>query len=127
MPALNLNQIHFMGGFSISNEKKIRNIIWNAQGYKTGMFIEIIETNYQGWTWTVATRVTYISCMLAFMSNFKKGGASHIVDMEIILSLRKLSITTNARMIQPSRFQVGGPIRVEVRKYQMTRIGRSTR
>ena len=91
------------------------------------MFIEIIETNYQGWTWTVATRVTYISCMLAFMSNLKKGGASHIVDMEIILSLRKLSITTNARMIQPSRFQVGGPIRVEVRKYQMTRIGRSTR
>ena len=40
------------------------------------------------------------------MDNFiylKKNGASHIGDMEILLSLRILSTTTMVRMIQPSK------------------------
>ena len=46
-----------MGEFSIANEKhNIRNIIWNAQGYKTGMFIGIRETDSQGWIWTLNTQ-----------------------------------------------------------------------
>ena len=68
--ALNLNQIRVMGKFSISNEKhNIRNIIWNAQGFKTGMLIVIREADYQGCNWTVATWVTRISCMLDFLVN----------------------------------------------------------
>ena len=56
-PAFNLNQIRVMGEFSIANEKhNIRNIIWNAQGYKTGMFIGIRETDSQGWIWTLNTQ-----------------------------------------------------------------------
>ena len=31
-------------------ENNIRNIIWNAQGCKTGMFVGIIEIDSQGWT-----------------------------------------------------------------------------
>ena len=36
----------------------------------TGMFVGRGETNSQGWTWTVATQVTYIPFILDFMANF---------------------------------------------------------
>ena len=60
-----------MGKISIAiNKHNIRNIIWNIQGYKTAMTIGIREKNSQGWTWTVATWLRYISCMLDFLANF---------------------------------------------------------
>ena len=39
---------------------------------KLSYVIGIIKTNYKGWTWTLARRVTYIYCMFEFMVNFKK-------------------------------------------------------
>ena len=70
---------------------------------KTIMFVGIIETSSQGWTWKVATRVTYITNISAFLANFKKGWGSHIGYISILLSLMILSITPNASMIQPSK------------------------
>ena len=62
-----------MGKLSISIvSHNIRNIIWNAQGLKTVMFVGIGETNYLGWTWTVGTRVTDIPLVLAFLCRFLK-------------------------------------------------------
>ena len=56
-----------MWGFSIANDKhNKRNIIWKYQGCKYGMLVGIIEKNSQGWTGTMATWVTYISCILEF-------------------------------------------------------------
>ena len=40
---------------------------------KAGVFIGIGEENYQGWIWTVATRVTYTPFVLAFLEMFLKG------------------------------------------------------
>ena len=39
------------------------------------MFVVIGETNDQGCTWTVVTRVTHIPFMLAFLANLKKGSS----------------------------------------------------
>ena len=64
----------------------------------------------------VATWLTDAPFMLDFMAKKKE---SHIGDTETLQSLRKLSITSNARMIQPYNVSIGGGgiIRVEVRKY----------
>ena len=60
-----------MGKLSISNENhNIMNITWNVKSGKTGMFFGRVETKSQGWTWKVATQITYIPCILAFMANF---------------------------------------------------------
>ena len=62
-----------MGKLSIATENhNIRNIIWNEKIWKTGMFFGRGETYDQVWTWTMATRVTYIHYMLAFLDNLKE-------------------------------------------------------
>ena len=44
IPALDNNQVLLMGKLSITNENQnIINIIWNAQGLRTGMFVGIGE------------------------------------------------------------------------------------
>ena len=78
-------------------------MIWNVKGCKTVMFIGRRETNSQGWTWRVTTRVIDTPFGLAFLDNLKKD--PHIGDMGTLLSLSKLSITHNASMIQPLRTQ----------------------
>ena len=74
------------------------NVYWNK------------KTNSFGCTWMVATQVTYISCRLDLISNFRKRGwgVSYIGDMIILRSLSKWSITTNYKMIQPSNISCGG-------------------
>ena len=48
-----------MGKFSIANKKhNIRNIIWNDQSVKNGMFVVRVEKNSQGWICVVDTAVT---------------------------------------------------------------------
>ena len=61
-----------MGGLSMANENhNISNTIWKDKGWKTGMFVELGETNNPGWTCMMATWVTDISFMLSFLANFK--------------------------------------------------------
>ena len=68
---LNINIVLVIGKLSIANENhNISNILCNAQGWITGVFVEVGE-KYPGWTWTVAARLTNIPCMLAFLDNFK--------------------------------------------------------
>ena len=60
-----------MGVFSIDNEKhNIINIIWKTQGCNNGKLVVIRETNSQGWIGTMATPVTYISCVLDFQYSY---------------------------------------------------------
>ena len=95
-----------MGKLSTANENhNIRNIIWNAQGWKIGMFVEIGQIYSLDWTWKVATQVIYTPFVFAFMTNLKK--ETHIEDMEILLSLRIWSITPNARMTQTPNISCG--------------------
>ena len=62
-----------MGVLSIANKKRnIKNITLNSQGWKTGILVEIVETNYLDWSWVVATQVTDIPFGLAFRENLKK-------------------------------------------------------
>ena len=84
-----------MEKLSIANDNhNIRNIIWNVQSWKTGMFVGRGWRNYQGWTWTGDNQVTYTPFMLAFLYNFKKGGYTQIGDMAILLSLSILGTKT---------------------------------
>ena len=57
-----------MGKVSMANKNhNIRNMIWNAQGRKTGIFVGTGETNSPDWIWIVATQVTYFPFGLAFL------------------------------------------------------------
>ena len=47
---MNINQVLIIGKLLISNENKnSRNIICNVQGWRTGIFVVIGETNDQSW------------------------------------------------------------------------------
>ena len=59
--ALNLDQTLIIEILSFANENNnIRNIIWNVQGLKTGIYFGIGKINSPGWTWKVTTQVLYI-------------------------------------------------------------------
>ena len=108
IPALSSSQILVVGKFSMANyNHNISNIIYNAQFWKPGMLVGLEETNYPGWNWTVATLVTDIPFMLAFLDNFIKK-EPRIVNVTIIFSLSTWSITPNARIIQPIQYYVFG-------------------
>ena len=52
--------------------------------FKTGMFFGLREIDYPSWTWKVATLVTYILFMLAFLAHLEKGASSWIhVDISL--------------------------------------------
>ena len=68
---MNINQVLIISKLSIANENhNMRNIIWNARGWRTCMLIGIRETNDQGLIFMVAKWVTYIPFVLAFMLIF---------------------------------------------------------
>ena len=70
--ALYLSQTLVVVKLFIANKShNISNIIWNALSWKTSMAVGIGEIYYQGWVWTVDTRVTYILFVLYSMANFK--------------------------------------------------------
>ena len=105
--ALNLNQILFVGILSISDEKhNTMNITWNAQGWKTGIFVGIRETISPDWSCIVTTQVTGIPFGF-FWSKLKKR-EPHIGYMEILLYQSKGSIAPNVAMIQLSNISCGG-------------------
>ena len=65
----------------MANENhNIRNIIWNAQGWITGMFVGLWETTIEV-KCMVAALVTNIPFMLAFMASLKKNREPNILDM----------------------------------------------
>ena len=80
------------------------NVVCNAQSWQTGMFVWILETNYPGRIWTVATQVKYTPFVLEFLANLKD---PHIVYMEILLPISIQSIKPNARMIQTLNISCG--------------------
>ena len=64
----------------------MRNITWNVQGWKTGIFVGIGEKNSPDWIWMVATHVTDTPFGVRLSRKLKN---PHIVYMSILLYLRK--------------------------------------
>ena len=84
----------------MANENQnIRNIIWNAQGWKPGILVGTGEEISPDWILIVDTQVTDIPFGLAFKENFKNE-EPRIGYMATLISLRIQSITPNARMTQ---------------------------
>ena len=77
---MDINKTLVVRKLSIYNKShNIRIIIWNAQVWKTGVFVGIGETNYPCWTCTVATRVMDIPFVLTVLTNFKNGGGGGVI------------------------------------------------
>ena len=70
--ALYINQTLVMVKLDISNKiHNIKNIISNAQILQTVVSIVIGEIHFQGWIWTVYTRVRCILFVFFFLVNYK--------------------------------------------------------
>ena len=99
-----------MGVSSIANKKhNIRNIKWNTQGWKTGIFVGIEETNSPDWSWMVATKVTGTPFVFILSGKVKnrKYKASYCRHGNNSLP-EQINKTLNAAAIQLSNISCGG-------------------
>ena len=125
IPYMNLNLVHVAGELSTANKNhNIRNIIWKSQGWINITFIGIwkkfsrldLDGDYMGISYP-----HYVSIYGGFFSK----GASYCKHGNTTLPKNMTTQWQDDPTIQP--FYIGWLIIVEVRKYQMIRIGRSTR